>query len=313
MVTLRCIGEDVLVGKLTKMLATSPSLLVSPGDDCAVVRTVGDSPQTAIFQLLKTDALVEHIHFLPTANPRDVGWKSVARVISDFAAMGGNPQHFLVTLALRPSTSLAWVEEIYRGISDCLERFGGHVAGGETTSVPEHSAQMISLAATGQVASQHLTLRSGAHVGDAIFVTGRLGGSLAGKHLTFCPRLTEAAWLCENFKPSAMMDVSDGLAKDLPRLAAASRCGFLVDEFAVPRTAGCSISQALNDGEDFELLFTISQPQVADLQVNWQKIFPSLELTCIGKMLAPGSAGQPASDMPGGGWDHFKSIENSAT
>ena len=96
-------------------------------------------------------------------------------------------------------------------------------------------------------------LRSGGRPGDALFVTGLLGGSLAGKHLDFTPRLAEARWLTQHFHLRAMMDLSDGLGADLPRLAAASGCGFELGE--IPCTPGCSRDSALGDGEDFELLF----------------------------------------------------------
>ena len=296
MKTLRDIGEDALIDRLISLVPRDPDFAAGPGDDCAVIDS---GPQSPTLQLLKTDALVAGIHYLPSAAPRAVGWKSVARVVSDFAAMGGRPEHFLVTLALPPETPVAWVEDLYRGIGDCLEKFGGFLAGGETSGVPAGSAAVISIAATGSALREHVVLRSTAKPGDALLVTGKLGGSIHGKHLDFTPRIDEAAWLVSNFKPTAMMDLSDGLAKDLPRLAAASGYGFQIDETALPITADCTAAQAIGDGEDFELLFTIEPERLPALLAAWP--FPDVPLTCIG-----GIADSSASQSLTGGWEHFK-------
>lgn len=271
MKTLRDIGEDALIERLIALVPRDENPAAGPGDDCAVVDPGADSPTLL---LLKTDALVERVHFLPDAPARAVGWKAAARVLSDFAAMGGKPSHFLVTLALPPETAVFWAEELYRGIGDCLEKFGGVLAGGETSSVPTGSAAVISIAATGSVLRDHLVLRSTAKPGDTLFVTGLLGGSIHGKHLDFTPRLDAADWLVGHFKPTAMMDLSDGLAKDLKRLTLASKCGCRIDENSLPLTPGCTPSQALGDGEDFELLFAIKPGRVPELIANWP--FPDL-------------------------------------
>lgn len=296
MTTLRNIGEDALIERLVQLVPRSASNAGGPGDDCAVIDT-----GSANIQLLKTDALVEHIHFLPDAPPRAVGWKSVARVISDFAAMGGKPEHFLITLALAGSVEVSWIEEVYRGIGDCLGKFGGLLAGGETSGVPEGSAAVISIAATGSVPRDHLVLRSTAKANETILVTGALGGSLAGKHLDFTPRVAEAEWLVSHFKPTAMMDLSDGLAKDLPRLAAASGIGFRIDESSLPLTPGTDAKAALGDGEDFELLFTLPTDQVSALRDQWP--FADVPVTAIGSTTLP-DQGMSLS----GGWDHFNSL-----
>lgn len=293
--TLRDIGEDALIGRIVGLVPRDPAPAAGPGDDCAVV---DPGPSSPTLTLLKTDALVERVHFLPDAPPRAVGWKSVARVVSDFAAMGGKPEHFLITLALPPDTAVAWVEELYRGIGDCLQAHGGFLAGGETSSVPAGSAAVISVAATGSVPREHLVLRSTAKPGDAIFVTGLLGGSIRGKHLDFTPRVAAAAWLVRHCKPSAMMDLSDGLAKDLPRLARASGCGFRIDAAALPLTPGCTAAQALGDGEDFELCFTLDPESAAGLPGKWP--FPELPLSRVGEITVAGD-----EDVLNGGWEHF--------
>lgn len=290
--TLDGMGEDELIGKLIQLVPTGKAE-AGPGDDCAVV---DDGGQNLI--LLKTDALVEGVHFLRSSEAKRVGWKAVARVVSDFAAMGGLPKKFLVTLALPNDMKLEWLEEFYLGMGNCFHRYGSILVGGETCRVPQNSATVISVSAMGCVERKNLVTRTGGKVGDAIWVTGKLGGSLTGKHLDFQPRLEPARWLVENFKPSAMMDLSDGIARDLPRLAKASSCGFLLDRSSIPLSEGCNLKQALEDGEDFELLFT--HPDSDVLQNEWQNMFPELPLTKIGQLL-----GIEDGEGLQGGWDHF--------
>lgn len=286
---LRDMGEDPLIARLLKGFPTD-GLMVGPGDDCAVV-----DPGRGRLRLLKTDAIVAGVHFLPEARPTKVGWKAVARVLSDFAAMGGRPEHLLVTLALPPETPVKWVEGLYRGIGSCLRRHGGTLAGGETTAVPEGSAAVISVAGEGSVARRDLVTRSGGKAGDVLAVTGRLGGSIRGKHLGFTPRLAEGGWL-GSMGARAMMDLSDGLAKDLPRLAKASGCGFEIDSGKLPRTRGCTTVEALGDGEDYELLVAVPRRKWARIRSEWPEEFAML--TEIGRLTESG--GELA-----GGWEHF--------
>jgi thiamine-monophosphate kinase len=292
------IGEDALIERLIRLVPCDPQPAAGPGDDCAVV---DPGPESPTLLLLKTDALVCNVHFLPETPARAVGWKAVARVVSDFAAMGGRPERFLVTVALPADTAVSWVEDLYRGIGDCLRTFGSVLAGGETSRVPQGSAPVISISATGSVPRDHLVLRSTAKPGQVLLVTGTLGGSLREKHLRFTPRIQEAHWLATHFKPAAMMDLSDGLAKDLPRLAAASGCGFRVDRDALPLTPGCLVADAMGDGEDFELLMAIAPDRLPHLLPAWHEQFPDLPLTVIGRLVAPG-AGEDIK----GGWDHFR-------
>lgn len=283
------IGEDGLVAALCGDLSRGEEWIVGPGDDCAVV---GRGER---LDLLKTDAVVAGVHFLPGEEARRVGWKAVARVLSDFAAMGGEPGELLITLAMAPEVPVSWVEELYQGMASCLAKHGGSIIGGETTSLPEGAPMMISVAGRGTVRRDELVTRSGGRPGDGIYVTGRLGRSLGGKHLDFTPRLAESRWLVRHHALSAMMDLSDGLAKDLPRLAKMSGVGFEVDESALPLTKGAKIAEALGDGEDYELLFTTAE----DPGEAWAEAFPDLELTRVGQLVA----GQGGSLT--GGWDHF--------
>ncbi len=291
--TVSDLGEDGLIEHLCTKLTLPDDVLVGPGDDCAVVCRGGEE-----LTLLKTDAVVEGIHYLAIEKLMRVGWKAVARVMSDFAAMGGRPSEFLITIALPKDTPVARVARLYQGMQHCLDTHGGAIVGGETTSLPDGSPMMISVAGRGQVSREHLVTRAGGKAGDGIYVTGRLGGSHMGKHLDFTPRLEEAAWLVQNYKPNAMMDLSDGIIKDLPRLARMSECGFELKEEQIIRTPGVTIESALNYGEDYELLFTRGDDD--GMMEAWSTKFPELPLTRVGSLV------EGSGDSLDGGWDHFR-------
>jgi thiamine-monophosphate kinase len=233
--------------------------------------------------MLKTECLVEQIHFTKESRPELVGWKAMARPLSDFAAMSGVPQFALVTLIVPSQKTLGWVIQIYRGLEKAARTFDVAVVGGETSRII--GPAVISISVTGFVETKRWVSRSGGKAGDDLFVTGRLGGSLRGRHLKFIPRLAESRWLTENFPIHAMMDLSDGLGSDLPRLARASNLGFEVDQAALPLNRGCSIKQAIADGEDYELLFAIAPEDSRWLLSRWRKKFPGIPLTRIGRLL----------------------------
>lgn len=282
------LGEDAALSRLlTAIPPAQSSLFLGPGDDCAIVQR---DPEWDT--LLKTDALVENIHFTPDTPPRLIGRKALARAVSDIAAMGGMPEHALITLMAHRSRSIELLEGIYAGLGELAEQFGISIAGGETSALPEDGLA-ISVALTGRVEHGQAILRSGGSPGDIVYVSGALGGSFeSGRHLTFTPRVQLARQLMtQGLRPHAMMDISDGLAADLPRMARASGCDFELDETALPRHSGCTIHQALNDGEDYELLLAAAPAQAAALA--------QLGLTPIGRLI-PGSAHTIT-----GGWQHF--------
>lgn len=292
------VGEDAVIREITRSLSTGPDIRVGVGvgDDCAVV----GAPRARVWTLLKTDAVVEGIHFTSETEPRRVGWKALCRTISDIAAMGGAPQHALITLAISPRAELRWVKELYRGLESAAKRFGARIVGGETSRSP--GPAFISIALTGTVPRAHCILRSGGAPGDLLYVTGRLGGSFGGKHLDFLPRVPEAQFLAGQFRPSAMMDISDGLAADLPRLAKASGCAFSVELERIPCSRGATLQQALNDGEDFELLFAIPPSRARKLERAWARQFRKVELTRIGALLP---STQRSTELHAHGYDHF--------
>lgn len=298
MQTLASISEDELIRRLTAELPQSHQVVAGPGDDCAVLRAA----QAGRHLLFKTDAVVENVHFLRETPPRQVGRKALARVVSDIAAMGGQPEHAVITLVVRRATEVKYVEELYAGLRELAATFGINIVGGETS---RGDTTVVSVSLLGSVPEARWISRRGGKAGDALFVTGRLGGSIKGRHLTFAPRLREGQWLARNFSIHAMMDLSDGLAKDLPRLATAGGLEFIVDDAALPCMPGCTAAQAWGDGEDYELLFAISPRSVTRLTKEWQQAFPKLELTEIGHLVRVGQGALPA--LAGSGWDHFSS------
>lgn len=275
---LRALGEDRLLDRLLPSLPRNAGVVLGAGDDCAIV----ESGKTGLLQLLKTDCLVEEIHFARSTPPAQVGWKAMARPLSDFAAMSGLPQFALVTLIVPTSGTISWVRQLYRGIEKAARRFDVAVVGGETSNI--NGPAVISISLTGFVEQKRWVGRAGGKAGDDLFVTGRLGGSLRGHHLTFVPRIAESRWLTEKFRVHAMMDLSDGLGTDLPRLARASHAGFEVDEAALPLNRGCTARQAISDGEDYELLFAISPKDSRSLLSRWRRKFPKVPLTRIGQL-----------------------------
>lgn len=296
--TLADLGEDRIVAELAGLLPRVGSqAAVGIGDDCAAIGGARDR----VWRLLKTDAVVEGIHFAPGEDWRRVGWKALCRPISDIAAMGGQPEEALVTIAAQLEMPMADLRRFYEGLAKAATAYEVAVVGGELSRSP--GAFFCSVALTGSVERKLCVRRGGGRPGDALFVTGRLGGSLAGKHLDFTPRLAEAQWLVRNARVTAMMDLSDGLAKDLPRLAAASGCGYRVELAAIPRTRGCSVEEALADGEDFELLFGARGVEEEELLAKWGAVFPKLRLTKIGVLTRAEETQNLGETL---GHDHFQ-------
>ena len=286
------LGEQALLHRLLALLPkiAQTSLILGPGDDCAV--TCSDTQWDT---LLKTDVVVEGIHFTADTAPRLMGRKALARALSDIAAMGGIPEHALITLLIHPQRNVEFVEELYAGLADLAVSYGVSIAGGETSSLPQPGL-IISVALIGRVERGQAILRSGGKPGDILCVSGPLGGSFASnRHLAFSPRIELGRALqTAQPPPHAMMDLSDGLAADLPRLAETSHCGYEIDEAKLPLHAGCTLSEALNDGEDYELLCALA-PETASETCAQFGLFP------IGKLT------EKTQTVLSGGWQHFAS------
>jgi thiamine-monophosphate kinase len=291
------LGEDRLLCQLLPSLSLAKAVVNGPGDDCAVVN-IGDRQN---FLVLKTDCVVEGVHFFRGTHALAVGWKAMMRPLSDFAATSAVPQFALITLMAPKQTEVAWVKELYRGLCRAAKRFEVSIVGGETSSTKGPIA--ISTSVAGFVEKDCWISRRGGKAGDDLFVTGRLGGAVKQKHLQFIPRIVESRWLTRNFSIHAMMDLSDGLGTDLPRLARASKAGFQIHFENLPLSRGAKVNDAISEGEDYELLFAIPRHQSQRLQKEWRRKFPKLQLTRIGSLVPQSAIRNP--QLPGG-YVHFQ-------
>jgi len=278
------LSETELIQRLTQDLPADSSVLTGPGDDCAVLDWGGSK------LLFKTDAIVEGIHFELDTPPKTIGRKALARALSDIAAMSGTPTHALITLGVHAEMEPSLIEAVYQGLRDCAREHHVNIVGGETTSL---SQLTLSISLIGKASKP--ILRTGSAVGDAIFVSGELGGSLAGHHLNFTPRLKEARWLSDQDIVHAMIDLSDGLATDLRHLLSDQTGAVLLTRALPIRRAAkerardnpsgkTALLAALTDGEDYELLFTVSSKDAVPLLDGWKSAFPETPLHCIGKI-----------------------------
>lgn len=282
-------GERQLIAEIRRWLGkASPTSPFGIGDDCAVL------PPTKRHQLVTTDPVIYGQHFDASVSPRHVGAKLLKRNLSDIAAMGGRPVAAVVSLALAPNTSLPWLAEFHRGLAACALKYGVKIVGGDITQGPTGFFGAF-LTLHGESAGRRIITRRGAQAGDLIYVTGTLGGSLQKHHYDFRPRLTEGAWLAGRTEIRAMMDVSDGMAKDLhsltsPGLAAALEPAAVPISFAAKRRSRTSrktpLFHALSDGEDFELVMVIGgKTNAGQFERDWAKRFSRVKLSRIGRFV----------------------------
>jgi thiamine-monophosphate kinase len=243
---------------------------VGVGDDCAVVR----GPRGGTPGLFKIDSVVDGVHFRSgTTKPYWIGWKALCRPLSDIAAMGGTPRYAVAAGTVPRGFGLARMKQVMAGLEAAARRFGVALVGGDTASTPGPYA--LAVAVWGEAGPGGPVLRAGARPGDWVWVTGALGGSGLGRHLTFAPRLREARAIVRRLRPTAMLDVSDGLGIDAGRLAAAGGVAVLLEAGAVPvakaartlarRDGRSPLEHALADGEDYELLFTTRPRRARDV------------------------------------------------
>jgi len=308
------VSETDLITRLTAGLHAEDSVVVGPGDDCAVI----DLEMTDDYCLFKTDSIIEGIHFTTDTSAEMIGRKAIARPFSDIAAMGGFPAHALITLGLPDEHNEDRIAAIYEGAKAIAADHRTSIVGGDTT----RSEQLwLSVSVIGKVDREHYITRTGSVAGDAVFVTGDLGGSLAGKHLDFEPRILESRWLTQEFNIHAMIDLSDGLATDLRHLLVKNLgAELLTTAIPVSRAAKLrakktpsgktALLAALTDGEDYELLFTLPAEDAVKLHDAWKEKFPDLSLKCIGKIT--GEPGVILRDEKGNhplnvhGYDHLQ-------
>lgn len=259
-------GEFAYIDWLRRRTPGDPRVLLGPGDDTAVLRS-SESPL-----LVTTDMLLEGSCFLLAgAGPRRVGRKAMAVNLSDIAAMAGRPFAAVVSVGLPRQGGRALAEELYLGLREMADAFDTALVGGDTNSW--NGPLVITVTVLGEATARGPVTRGGARPGDWLFVTGSLGGSILGKHLDFTPRVREALALHGAADLHAMIDISDGLAADLWHICEESRCGAVLAAEAIPisedarrmnegRTA---LEHALQDGEDFELIFAVSPEDGARL------------------------------------------------
>ncbi|MFA5144227.1 MAG: thiamine-phosphate kinase [Candidatus Omnitrophota bacterium] len=263
--TLKEIGEIGLIERIAKQSRCDRSVIKGIGDDTAVIKWTKDK-----YLLFTCDMMIEDVHFARRkATPFQIGWKALGRNISDIAAMGGVARYALVSIGLDPDLPLSFADGILEGINALAKKFKVNIVGGDTA---RSKKLVIDISLIGEVEKERLALRSGAKCGDAIFVTGFIGGSGKGKHLDFTPRLDAARALVKNFKVNSMIDVSDGLLLDLWRVLEASGAGAVVYEDLVPVSKDArSTAKAMTDGEDFELLFTLGAKEAERFMRSYLK------------------------------------------
>jgi len=324
-------NEDSILRKIRDSSRSSggrgagQSVSLGIGDDAALF---GPKPGHEI--ILTCDWFLEGTHFLRKEHPPDaVGWKCLARAVSDVAAMGGTPRCFLLSLALPETLTGRWLDLFLGGLRRASRKFQCALAGGDTT---RRRDILINITVLGEVRVGRAVRRSGAREGDVLYVSGRLGEAELGlralkqtaasrnpavkKHLYPEPRLALGQWLAKKGLATAMMDLSDGLSSDLPRLCSASAVGARLEKVKVRQVATPDLALghgrdpmqlAFNGGDDYELLFTVPARKTKLLP----KAFQGVRLTAIGKitqeqdLLVLEEDGQK-SQFTRGGWDPFR-------
>lgn len=245
------LGEFGLIDRIKKSIKTDASVVKGPGDDCAVIKFSKDK-----YMLFTSDMIVEGVDFTGKDRPYLVGRKAIAVSVSDIAACAGLPRYCLVSVGLPKNTSVNFIDKLIKGMFHFAKKYGINIVGGDLSRARQLT---IDVSMLGIVEKKNLALRSGAKIGDIIFVTGKLGGSILGKHLRFTPRLKEARFLVKNFRVNSMIDISDGLTQDLGHILEASSSGAIIYEDLIPISKEArNLNDVLYWGEDFELLFTVS-------------------------------------------------------
>ncbi|MGH8018639.1 MAG: thiamine-phosphate kinase [Opitutaceae bacterium] len=312
--TIAELGETALIRAIKHWLG--PANRAAPlgiGDDCAVL------PAAKGKQLVTVDPVIRGRHFDDSHPPRLVAEKLLKRSLSDIAAMGGVPTHAVIALSAPPGLPVVWLRDFFRGLGRCAHAHGVAIVGGDCTQTDGFLGAFLTLVGHNE---KRVLTRDGGRAGDALFVSGALGGSRLGRHARFTPRLAEGCWLARQSGVHAAIDLSDGLGKDLAALA---RPGILalVETGALPVSADARraarkdgralLDHMLNDGEDFELLFAVAARRAQALERAWRRQFKT-PLTRIGKLVAAPQASRdrvrfdpplPPS-ISAQGYEHFR-------
>ena len=280
-------GEFDYINWLRRRIPPDPRVPLGVGDDCAVLSAATEP------WLVTTDMLLEGSHFrLDEAGPRRVGRKALAVNLSDIAAMAGKPVAAVLSLGLPRTGASRIAEGLFEGARALAKTFDTAIVGGDTNTW--EGGLVVSVTLLGQATPSGPVSRGGARPGDWLLVTGPLGGSIAGRHLDFNPRVPEALQLHQIAELHAMIDISDGLAADAHHLCAESQCGAVLRAESIPIHADAQnmndgrspLEHALSDGEDFELAFAVS-PEDGVRLVKTQPI-PGITLVHVGEFIAAG-------------------------
>ncbi len=302
------------------------------GDDCSVIRINNDESI-----LVTTDMLVEDVHFLlESISPVQLGYKSLAVNLSDIAAMGGRPIGSFISLSLPKDVEVSWIDDFYKGYRELSEKYTCPLLGGDTTG--STGKICINVTVIGKSQNSNIKYRSGAKPGDYICVSDYLGDSAAGldiimdndqqlssihqylvnRHLMPEPFIREGRFLSDFKSVNSMMDISDGIASDLEHITSRSKAGAEIYLEKIPMTEQlkihCEINninplqKALNGGEDYCLLMTISANEIDIVKTEYKKKFDK-ELYVIGKINDSGKVRYISDDgtenMNYRGFDHF--------
>lgn len=293
------ISELDLIQRIKRRIKNDSSVVSGIGDDAAVLEYSRDK-----YQLWTADMLIEGVDFTSGTPAKDIGYKALACSLSDIAAMGGIPRYALVSLGIPKPKARVFIDGFYSGLLKLARRFRVNIVGGDLS---RSDKIVVDVSLIGDVAKKKLVLRSGAKVNDILFVSGELGGSIYGRHLRFVPRLKESAYLVNNYKVNAMLDVSDGLSLDLFRLCQASGVGAVVYEELIPLSKDAKgLSEALDMGEDFELLFSLSLNEAKRLIKSGNKGFKAIgEIRPRQEGISIISRDSKARELVAKGYQHF--------
>ena len=307
---LKDLGEFGIINRISKKIKLrSKNIIVGIGDDCAAFKISGRRGKNIV--LFTSDILIERVHFtLDTASDYQIGWKAMASSISDIAAMAGIPKYAVISIGLKDSTQVSFIDGIYKGIEACCGKYNVTIVGGDTVSSP--CCIVINVSLIGEVEEKNLVRRNGANPGDGIFVTGFLGdaslgfeclkrnrknikaGKIISRFLTPVPRVREARALVESCRVTSMIDISDGLANEINHVARESKVGAVIYQDRLPFSGFFTdvagklkvnpVKLALYGGEDYELLFTADKKNIDKVSEKIKKE-TGTRITLIGEIV----------------------------